>query len=389
MPKPLKTGVSSKLTEKSLKRMKPVKPLWKGPMNDGPNGGCTQSLLSAFLCCRERFRIKYVIGLQPEWGFSKVLEFGNCWHLCEEHFAAGDDWLKPLTTYCKELCSRYKLQQEDIEKWFNVIKRMFPVYCDHWKKHPDVKKRTPLMQEEVFHVPYTLPSGRVVWLKGKFDSVDLIDAHSSDGFKYPKGIWLQEDKTKGDIDEQDILQRLSFDIQTMLYLIALQLMGEENGDWGIEGCKIVGVRYNVIRRPFSGGRGSIKLKEGKETKEEFYERFMTDYVNAEPEYWFSRWKSTVSQADIEQFKQEFLNPILEELCDWYDWVVAAQTNGISPFDEGARVGWSKGMTAHHYRLPFGTYNSIMETGGSDLDNYLRTGNTVGLVQVDSLFGELK
>lgn len=371
MPKPV-----SQVSNKLAKAAKPREPLWKGPEDDGPLGGVTQSLLSNWLCCKERFRIKYIDGLQPEWGFSKVLEFGNMFHLCEETSVNGGDWRKSLKEYAQSLCKQYQLQQEDIEKWYEILKRLFPVYEAFWSKHPDVKKQTPLMREQVFHVPYKLPSGRTIWLKGKFDGVDLVDAHSSDGFRYPKGVWLGETKTKGDIVQEEVVQRLSCDLQTMIYLIALH-EEKRTARWPIQADRvpIIGVRYNIIRRPFSGGRGSIKLKEGKETKDEYYERFMTDYVNAEPEYWFMRFKSTVSQGDIERFKREVLHPTLEQLCDWYTWVITGD-----PWREG---------NALHSRLPFGVYNTIMETGGSDLDSYLRDGTTVGLTRVDSLFGELK
>src|SRR5580658_5237243 len=64
-------------------------PLWDGPESDTPNGGVTQSLLGSFLCCRERFRIKVVEGLQPADSFRRALEFGNLWHCAEEAFAVS------------------------------------------------------------------------------------------------------------------------------------------------------------------------------------------------------------------------------------------------------------------------------------------------------------
>ena len=73
-----------------------------------------------------------------------------------------------------------------------------------------------MLQEQVCDVPYNLPSGRVVRLRGKFDSVDLIDG----------GIYLQENKTKGDIDKIQVERQLSFDLQTLMYSVALHKMKE-------------------------------------------------------------------------------------------------------------------------------------------------------------------
>jgi hypothetical protein len=45
-------------------------PLWKGPLTDG----VTQSMLGDFVACRERFRVKYIEGLQTGEGFNHLLE---------------------------------------------------------------------------------------------------------------------------------------------------------------------------------------------------------------------------------------------------------------------------------------------------------------------------
>ena len=65
--------------------------IWDGPEEDG----ITQSLLSRFLVCRERFRILVVDGLKPVDQFSSRIEYGQMWHLCEENLAAGNDYLDP------------------------------------------------------------------------------------------------------------------------------------------------------------------------------------------------------------------------------------------------------------------------------------------------------
>src|SRR2546422_151518 len=114
------------------------------------------------------------------------LEYGSMWHICEEALARSPKqlghktklfvscWDLELKSYAQKLCQRYKLQQHEVEKWYNVCRIQFPVYIDYWSKHPDVTERTPLLQEQAFCIPYKLPSGRVIRLKGKFDSVDLI-----------------------------------------------------------------------------------------------------------------------------------------------------------------------------------------------------------------------
>ena len=388
----MKTTLGAKLKQagiKTLPQEKKVDPLWKGPESDEPQGGITQSMMDVILACRYRAKLSLIDGLRSVEGFSKNLEYGNLWHVAEEALAANKDWDGPLLAYSQKLARKYPLQQQEAVKWYEVCRRQFPVYVDYWKKHPDVKDRTPLLQEEAFCVPYTLPSGRIVYLRGKFDAVDLIGKARS------AGIYLQENKTKGDIDVETLQKNLTFDKQTMFYLTSLEIFREiyrqdapSDPGYALEWkAPILGVRYNVIRRPLSGGRGSIKPLSEKRTKNTFtpaetmthyYDRLLNDYIIPEPEYWFARWKVEVTKTDIDRYKNDFLNPFLENVCWWYDLMTGKKVD-VTKFD----------LNCLHFRLPFGIYNPIAEGAETDTDNYLRTGSTVGLARVETLFPELE
>ena len=58
----------------------------------------------------------------------------------------------------------------------------------------------------------------MVYLRGKWDGV----YHSIED-----GIWIDESKTKGEIDRVKIERRLKYDIQTMFYLVALKELRKE------------------------------------------------------------------------------------------------------------------------------------------------------------------
>lgn len=370
-------------------------PLWKGPCGAGPLGGITQSMLVRFMSCRERFRLKYVLGLEPPDRWVKTIGYGNMWHVCEEALASGQGiatpngvglteyWQVALKAHTIDQLSRYRMQEQEITKWFNVCSVQFPEYVKYWAEHPDVQNRTPLMQEQVFDVPYQLPSGRVVRLRGKFDSVDLIDG----------GVWLQENKSKGDVDKQQIERQLKFDLQTLLYIVALERtdIAAILEPQGIDRPRMGGVRYNVVRRPLSGGVGNIKPHAAKYTKttaapaestDAFYERLRRDYIANDPAYWFFRVRAEVSQRDIQVFRDTCLDPLLEQLCWWYD-----------------EVTWSKGcklistlsnrFPPMSYRTPFGVWSALEEGGSTEYDAYLDNGSEVGLRRVETLFGELQ
>ena len=376
-------------------------PVWKGPEDDGPRGGITQSMLSNFIVCRERFRLRVIEGLDLAPSFNHRMEYGSMWHVCEEALASYDSRTgtqilsvtveNTLKAYCKSLCEKYRLQQEQIVHWMNVCNAQFPAYINYWRSHPDVKERTPLLQEQVFHVPYKLPSGRVVYLRGKWDSVDLIGKGKN------AGVYLMENKTKGDIKEEVLRRQLQsgFDLQTMLYLVALtqqfppgtKCLPPKAWDNGIHG-----VRYNVIRRPLAGGKyGISQYKPSKsnptgETPEEFYVR-LGGLIREDPSWFFMRWKVEVSQADIQRFCVQCLDPLLEQLCEW--WYV--MTHGGDLFGAMGGQSWIDRdyQAPIHWRTPYGIWNILAEGGNAEVDEYLNTGSDLGLVRGVPLFPELQ
>lgn len=351
---------------KKLPKKKKLNPVWRGPIEDG----ITQSLLNGFIVCRERFRIRTILGFRTADSFRHAIEFGSMWHICEEHHAEGKDWKKPLLEYAKELAGRYRNSQEKIDQWYNVVLIQFPIYVEYWEKHPDVKNRTPLYQEMTFKVEEVLPSGRSVYLRGKWDSVDLVGKSS---------IYLQENKTKGDIDEERLQRNLNFDLQTGIYLCCLQNWLQHT-EYEVPG-RLKGVRYNVIRRPLSGGKGSIRQKKPSksnprgETNQEFYSR-LGEVIREDEDNFFMRWKVNISEEDLARFRKEFLHPILEQLCDWWEWVSSPE--GLAdPFANPV-----------HWRTPYGIYSPLMEGRSTDLDQYLLNGDTLGLERGENLFPEL-
>lgn len=360
------------------KRMKDVTvpkprtdPVWKGPTEDG----VTQSMLSRYLGCKERFRVMVIEGLKPTPKFHAPIDFGNMWHACEEKHAEGVAWEGHLKVIATELCKKFRFQQEQIDYWYGVCKALFPLYVDHWAKHPDVRDRTPLMQEQTFNVPYPLPSGRTVKLRGKFDSVDLISKGKT------AGVYLQENKTKSRIDGEAIRQQLKFDLQTMLYLIALQ-----SDDWsgyeseghyasGTPPHPILGVRYNVIRRS------------AHKTAESMLKKVMEDREEGRIGEWFARWKVEVSATDVAKFKMQCLNPVLENLLDDYEWWKANSRGPYNSFDDDRHKRFPDHWP-RHFRKPYGVYDPVEEGGFGDVDGYLETGSEVGLTRVTDLFPEL-
>lgn len=331
-------------------------PLWDGPSGTGPNGGITFTMLSRFLSCRERFRIQYLEGLQVRDTFNHRLEFGNMWHICEEALAASGVGIAPngndtLASYCNGLSKKYPLARQEIAHWHEMCRAEFPLYTAYWTHLKQQHPTTTLLQEQVFDIPYKLPSGLIVRLRGKWDRVDLCNGK----------VYLGENKTKSQIDPVKIKHQLSFDLQTLMYLTAMQ--GDQSYLGDIK-YPIVGVRYNIVRRS------------AHKSPESMLKKIQEDVANGRGGEWFSRWVIDITSDDIQTFKEQCLNPILEGLCDWYGWATS-----VDPAPEEYGYGI-------HYRTPFGIFNPMMEGGSSEYDDYLATGSTDGLERTDKLFREL-
>ena len=184
MPASLKEVLKNRGAAVKAQQPPRAAPLWKGPAGDGPLGGITFSMLSRYLVCKERFRVYAVEGLRTMERFEPVMEFGSMWHAAEEALARTgktgvgatplDNWNQSLADYCNGLLQKYPLDQDKIAHWYSFAEAMFPIYVEHWRRHPDVVNRTPVMQEGVFDQKYMLPSGRSVEHGLEIES-DLLD----------------------------------------------------------------------------------------------------------------------------------------------------------------------------------------------------------------------
>jgi hypothetical protein len=367
----------------SVRGVPSSEPAWRGPDIDG----VTQSILCDYMCCRERFRVTMVEGLVPFDRFNVAIEFGHMWHICEEYHAGNRDWVKPLTMYAAELSQKYRTEQSHVLKWYNVVKLYFPIYVDYWQHQSDEQNRVPLMQEYCFKINYELPSKRWVNLRGKMDGVDYIDG---------LGIFLQENKTKSKIDVEGIGRQLLNDMQVMTYLIALDEYKKDKGPSSDNPYMwekpIAGVRYNVVRRPLSGGRGSIRPHKARgnkpgESMDEFYER-LTTVIEDDADYYFSRWQCLVSEQDIVRFKEQTFHPVIENLCDDYEWWSYCHKAKHNHYDYDKRAVVFPEHRNRHFRLPYGPYNVVLQGGFSEVDDYLNDGSRIGLRTCTNFFPEL-
>jgi hypothetical protein len=351
-------------------------PAWKGPYQDG----ITQSLLCNFLVCRERFRLLTIDGLKEDSGFNHAIEYGSMWHECEEALLARKSWQKALKAYVNYLGKHYPEAVKEIAKWYEVCKVQFPIYQDFYRRDKDTRNLEPLLQEYAFRVPYVLPSGRTILLRGKFDGV----------FKLGKSLYLLEHKSKGKIDEGGITGTVKQNLQVLFYLIALSESRNTLPQVSAhQSLPLYGVLYNVIRRPLSDHYAIRQRKS--ESLKAFYQR-LGESIAEDPKHYFKRWKVRIPASKIAKFKEQTLHPILEQLCDWWEFVTSGDAWRIPT---GVDCTLNPALQPNlpggglHYQASFGVYNSLGTGFRGDYFDFLTTGYTGNLTFVDSLFPELE
>jgi hypothetical protein len=192
----------------------------------------------------------------------------------------------------------------------------------------------------------------------------------------------------------------------MWYLIALQTSLPPQKDltfknifdgstivYGKTPPPLMGVRYNVIRRPLSGGKGSIRKHQPTksnpqgESDADFYAR-LQGIIREDPASFFMRWTSEVSPQDVEKFREQFLNPVLDNLLDDYEWWEWCLLRGWDHYDYDERARTFSDHRRRHFRLPYGIYSPLLDGRPSDLDSYLDDGSLGSLKRADGLFREL-
>jgi len=339
--------------------------LWKGPQQDG----ITQSLLSQFLVCRERFRLLVMEGLKEREAYNHKLEYGNLWHTAEEYYHQElGDWKEALHRYSRMLKHQYGERQSEIDKWLQVCLRQFQVYTEHWAEWEKGQKRKCLEREEKFSVWHVLPSGDKVRLRGKMDSLWLVGNH----------LYMQENKAKGSVNEDQLRSELPWNLQLMFYVVALRhrMRKEER----LRRCKFGGVFYNVIRRPLGGFKFNIQQRKGRMTKagrigeeslEEYYDR-LESIIRDNVDHFFVRARLVLTQDDIDKFEYQTLNPLLQTIFDWWNQMCQPKPT----------------YNTLHWRMPYGVYSPLANERQDEYTQYLATGDTTGLEKVNNLFPEL-
>ncbi len=302
--------------------------------------GMSQSWIEQWLDCKEQFRLEKVEGFVSGDG-SAAIDYGELWHwLLGRHYdkKAQDGSLEQAiklfrVQYKRDFPNMSDKRLAALELGFLKTAALWPVYCEKFAE--DDSKRQWVALEKYWEFGYSMPPIRhpayqpMTLLAIAGDSVMdpphvhprikkeaglvpfdadifpgcICDLHGiMDGvFRQDGRLWLLENKTKARIDEAEIEDTMHLNIQVMLYLYAIKRTFKE---WP------AGVCFNVIRNP-----QHTPNKKTAETNAEYVARVETE-ARKDEDHFFKRWDVEVTQAQIEEFMDTVLDPILRDVQGW-------------------------------------------------------------------------
>lgn len=308
--------------------------------------GISYSLLSRFIGCRERYRLYAVEGVR-ETRNKTSMDFGTYFHKLLELRAKHPN---------KSPSQLFKLNNTILTPTeLGVAKVVYEEYHDYYSG--DNYKY--FAQEDKFDVKYVLPSGHTFRLRGRLDET-IINPNRS--------LMIQENKTKGNINEDQLAAHIPFNLQTMFYVTAAAIHYKK---------PVEGVLYNVIRKP-----GHTQTNKDANEKA-FLDRLRKD-IQSRPQYFFIRWEYPITDKQLQDWKNYTLHPLLLQLRVWWDSVKHDPFSPWTTPDEKGKLS----VNPHHFQRPFGVYDSLT-TGVGDYFDLITRNNPVGTTSGNEPFSELK
>ncbi|MCQ9207648.1 MAG: PD-(D/E)XK nuclease family protein, partial [Omnitrophica bacterium] len=262
----------------------------KKPFYTLEKDGLTQSLLSMFLMCRQKAKL-YLKGWNSKW-MSDALMYGSLGHGILE-LAYLDIAAKRLKGTPSERQSR-KYADRVEKQWLKenpktdtkallqldiflaILEKMLPHYFDFWSN--DFKKIRWEALEEQFDVVAKPMPGLAIRTRGKQDGRFILRNE----------LWLFETKTKSLVNEANLIDTLSLDLQVNLYLWAAYKKFSKTP---------TGMLYNIIRKT------TLRINKT-EPVPKFAKRVVQD-MDDRPEFYFMRLEIPTSKEDILAFEKDF------------------------------------------------------------------------------------
>lgn len=254
--------------------------------------GMTQSLLSNFCLCEQRF--VYAVNKWKPKKSSSALVFGSLIHelldktytLYDRHKKIAlstqiDNWIELFFEEEKVV----GIQPDEIEFMKTKAYIMITNYILHWKADFGGKKFEQIEKTD----SVMLDAGKEIENDNTHD-IDVLFRFKKDGLYLDKqhDRWIMESKCYSRIEEEVMAKTLLMDFQNLTYTLTEIELNQK---------PVKGVLRNILRNPGNKLNATDNLKT-------FADRLDKE-MKKKPDYYFMRYEIPYSKKDIETFKQSF------------------------------------------------------------------------------------
>lgn len=272
--------------------------------------GITQSMLTTWLQCPEKFRLSYCSGLRSTKDASEAMDYGTFQHgildvvysifrdTADKTFKA--DFIRDVGALCSDTVVRYdSVKREMLEhEGFDtsiLVKiaacsyQILPRYFNYWAQRDFVDTQWVDL-EKIIDVEFSHKLlSRPIRLRMKLDGVKRENTR----------LKQFETKTKARFNEDNVAAYLPLDLQTNFYFIGIRLHYKEDP---------VGTTYNLVKR------SELKQKVSENLAD--YALRIGDEIDKDPGRFFVRIDGHVSRLDIDEQVDELAKK-LSALERWW------------------------------------------------------------------------
>lgn len=270
--------------------------------------GLTQTIINKFLHCREKLRLSEIEGLRPISANTTARDFGSVFHdmvaavrkaatpnfTADDAIAMSEVVLATMAAKAREDGLKDMSYSADAIAESHGLARATMI--GYWKyRESDFAEVNFVKIEESWQINYLVTLGgkkRYIPLQGKFDGIFQTGTKSS--------FWLWETKTKGKIDTDLVMEKISFDLQVCMYMRAMKEIMKADPE---------GVRYDLIRKS--------QLQQGKnQTLADYHTRVENDALDRQ-DFYYERIDSILTPDDIARWKIDF-DAIILQIVRWFE-----------------------------------------------------------------------
>lgn len=289
--------------------------------------GFTQSELSTYGACAQKWYWRYNMLLEKKGAFSFALMVGTEAHAyLEQFYKTKGKRADVATLQFEEGAIASAVDYVTLDYWNHVLPAMMKAYAIYWKN--DHERWDIISIEEDVDIEW-----EGFRLRGKID-LEFYD-------KKHKGFYINDHKTAARISKE-MVAGWDFRFQFMFYLWLKTKIKNKN--------KLAGYFINVIKKP------ELRIKQG-ETVPQFAQRVFEDMV-AEPLKYFYRDRYPVSKERMAHFEKAAVRPRLK--------LMSMMNDSELPLEVRQAVAWNKNTDeCQHYTGAPCPYIELCQHGYSE------------------------